>query len=783
MNSRYDAAQQVGDDPWLEQEIRARRFRACMQLVPLSAFANSALVILAAWLFYDITPWPVLVATVGVTVLSEIDSLRQYFFSKRMARDVTDADLRRVVIRVVIIAVAMLAPHIYWFPSATQDQQLLMSVTVAGLIGAGGFMLSPIAAAGISWTVTATIFGMIALASGGRPIHWIVLALLAFYCVAICGMVLTASHNLLARARAEARAERQRDVVGLLLKDFEGSSRDWLWETDERGNLQRASSRLLEAFSAEPEKIEGASFVNLLRNSLDRQQSDPAEAHDFLQLRFSSKQAFRDHIVPVVIAGESHWWSVSAKPLFDQQLRHVGWRGVGSDVTVAKKYEQEMTRLANVDSLTSLANRHSFRTHLDSLFAARGEDAALTLFVLDLDNFKTVNDSLGHFVGDQLLREVARRLMTLASHDDLLARLGGDEYALVIPGEYRRNAIEARGYAILNVLREPFFIREARIEVSCSLGIATAPEHGTSSEMIFRAADTALYAAKDAGRDAFEVFSADMQRRAQARLSTQHQLIQALERDEFELHYQPQINARSLQVVGFEALLRWRKQDGALVSPSDFIPIAEETGLIVSIGDWAISKACEDAQSWPDSLFVAVNLSAVQFSSRSLIESVTLATQSSGLDPHRLEFEITESSLMRDSARAKETLQTLRALGHRVALDDFGTGYSSLAYLRSFPIDKLKIDRAFTTSLENDDDGSAAAIVRAIIQLAAGLKLKTVAEGVETANQIDALRAKGCEEAQGYYFAKPMPASRVSSFLLAWLDRQREYRSASLEQT
>jgi diguanylate cyclase (GGDEF)-like protein len=782
LNSRHDAAQFGSDDPWLAQEIRARRFRACMQLIPLTVVANCFLAIAAAWLFYDITPWPLLAASVGVTVLTELDSLRHYIFSKRMDRDITDADLRRVTIRVVIIASAMLAPHMYWFPRITEDQQLLLAVSVAGLIGAGGFMLSPIASAGIGWTVTSSVFGMLALASGSRPVLWILFGLLAFYCLVICGMVLTASNTLLARARAEARAERQRDVVGLLLKDFEGSSRDWLWETDERGNLLRASSRLLEAFAAEPEKIEGASFVNLLRNSLDRQQNDPSESHDFLQLRFSSKQAFRDHVVPVVIASESYWWSLSAKPLFDQQLRHVGWRGVGSDVTVAKKYEQEMTRLANVDSLTSLANRHKFRSHLDSLFATRGGDTALTLFVLDLDNFKTVNDSLGHFVGDQLLREVARRLSTLVRTDDMLSRLGGDEYALVIAGEQSKNTIEARGYAILNVLREPFFIREARIEVSCSLGVATAPEHGASAEALFRAADTALYAAKESGRDALEVFSVEMQRRAQIRLSTQHQLIQALERNEFELHYQPQIDVRSMQVVGFEALLRWRKADGSLLPPVEFIPIAEETGLIVPIGDWAISKACEDAQGWPESMSVAVNLSAVQFTSRSLIESVTSATRSSGLDPQRLEFEITESSLMRDSTRAKETLHTLRALGHRVALDDFGTGYSSLAYLRSFPIDKLKIDRAFTTSLESDTDGSAAAIVRAIIQLANGLKLTTVAEGVETLNQIDALRAKGCEEAQGYYFAPPMPASKVNSFLLSWVDKRRAYTNASLEE-
>jgi EAL domain-containing protein (putative c-di-GMP-specific phosphodiesterase class I) len=295
---------------------------------------------------------------------------------------------------------------------------------------------------------------------------------------------------------------------------------------------------------------------------------------------------------------------------------------------------------------------------------------------------------------------------------------------------------------------------------------------------LLKSADAALYASKDAGRDTVRLFDAQMDALARHRISVLNDLGKALERDELELHYQPQINVRNRMIVGFEALLRWRHPQRGMLSPNEFIPIAEETGMIVPIGAWVMRRACIEAAKWPEHMIVAVNLSAVQFASRELINEVKGAYNGAGLAPQRLELEITESCLIQDSSGARDTMNALRTLGVHVALDDFGTGYSSLAYLRSFPLDKLKIDRAFTHALDHDNEGEASAIIRAIIQLATALKLHTTAEGVETESQMEALRARGCSDMQGYYFAKPIPPEKIPAFIEEW----RAGRGATLAQ-
>jgi diguanylate cyclase (GGDEF)-like protein len=760
------------EDAAISQQIRARQFRDCMQLIPMTVAANCTLALVAAWRYYDITPLWLLVVALGVVLLAEADSLWHYYSSRKVDRDIDDNDIRRISIRLAIISTAMLAPTVFWLPRVNPDEQMLIVAVVAGLIGAGGFVMSPIAAAGITWTLTTTAIASVALLAADRPVLFTVLWLMVAYAVAIIAIVIATSRALVARVTAEIRAERQRDVVDLLLKDFEGSSRDWLWETDAHGHLRHVSVRLTEAFDRPPSELDGLSLVDLLRATFSDSADDAVEAHDFLHLRLASRQAFRDHLVPVVVGSEIRWWSLTAKPLFNGARVHTGWRGVGSDVTEAQLRDIEMTRLANFDYLTGLANRRQFRVHLDSIFAADSEDHRVTLFVLDLDNFKVVNDTLGHLVGDQVLREVARRLSTVVSPDEKLARLGGDEYALVVVGEFDESRCRERGAKLLETLREPFFIRETRIEIRASVGVARAPAHALGADDLLKAADTALYSAKDEGRDVVSLFSVEMDLQARKRAAMQSDLGSAVEKDELVLHYQPQIDARTMQLVGFEALLRWQRDRYRTLSPAEFISVAEETGLIVPIGGWVMAQACRDAQYWPEHLFVGVNFSAVQFASRGLIDTVCDAIRDAGILPQRVELEITESSLIKDSHHARETLTTLRDIGLSVALDDFGTGYSSLAYLRSFPIDKLKIDRAFTAALIDDASGEASAIVRAIIQLAGALKLKTVAEGVETQAQLDTLRAKGCTEVQGYYFARPMPAQEVLAFIEAWDDQR-----------
>jgi diguanylate cyclase (GGDEF)-like protein len=756
------------DDEELATEVRERRLRACMQLHPLTAPACCVLAIVGAVAFFDLTPAYVTFISLALVLTSAGDGLIHLFTSRMMSRDVGEGDLWRVVVRESAMACGLIGPSILWYSnSATEVQMVLIAVTAA-LVGLGGFVLSPLATAAVAWTICATGCGAIALALSGRAVDWTLFGLIWGYALVVAIAAVAASRTLVGRVRAEARAERQRDVMGLLLKDFEGSSRDWLWETDQYGHLHRVSIRLTEAFERGKKELEGLSLVDLLRSSFSTGERDAVEAHDFFQLRLASRQPFRDQIVPVVIGEEIKWWALTAKPLFNKQKIHVGWRGVGSDVTDTQRREIEMTRLANFDTLTGLANRRQFRAYLDSLLSANAYGDQVMLLILDLDNFKQINDTLGHMVGDEVLREVGQCLLTITTDGELLARLGGDEYALIVPGNFDDDQCMARGHALLKTLREPLMIDDKRIEVRGSVGVAYSPQHGARADELLKAADTALYASKDAGRDAVSLFNREMADHAQMRLRMQHDLSQALANNEFELHYQPQVEARSMRVVGFEALLRWQRGGKQLVSPSDFIPLAEESGVIVPIGEWALRQACRDAMVWPKHLFVAVNLSAVQFSSRGLIDTINAAVFDSGIEPQRLELEITESSLIADSSHARETLKTLRSYGHHVALDDFGTGYSSLAYLRSFPIDKLKIDGAFTKGLVTDAQGESSAIVRAIIQLANALRLKTTAEGVETEAQLNALRAKGCEEIQGYYVAQPMPAQEIAAFLEAW---------------
>ncbi len=755
-------------DETIAPEIRARQFRACMQLIPFTAASNCALALVSAYVYRGITPLWLLLTCLLTVLVVESASLLHWLLKRWPDRMIGRSDLFWITFRAVVIAIAMTAPTLYWFPRVNTEEQLMIASIVSALIGLGGFVLAPIVAAAVGWVVCVTALAAATLLLAERPIYTDLVFLLIAYGVAVCVVAVTSSRTLVGRVLAETRAEQQHQVVELLLKDFEGSSRDWLWETDERGHLRHVSIRLTEAFARSKSSLEGVSLIELIRSTFSSSGRESVEAHDFLQLRFSSRQAFRDQVIPVVIDGELRWWSLTAKPLFNARRIHVGWRGVGSDVTEAQRRDIEMTHLANFDALTGLANRRQFRASLNETLQSDPDTSAALLLILDLDNFKQINDTLGHMIGDELLRAVAHRLQLSTHEGELLARLGGDEYALIAPGSFHDEACVNRAQTLLNALREPFYIRETRIEIRGSVGIACAPLHGANSDDLLKAADTALYAAKDGGRDGVRIFTNEMDLRTRRRLSIQSDLGHALQNNELELHYQPQIDTRSMQVVGFEALLRWRRPADHVLSPVEFVPIAEETGLIVPIGEWVMQQACIDASSWPEPLFVAVNLSAVQFSSRGLIDAVNKAVYDVGFDPERLELEITESSLIEDSSHARETLKTLRALGHRVALDDFGTGYSSLAYLRSFPIDKLKIDSAFTSGLDSDEYGDANAIVRAIIQLASALRLKTTAEGVETREQFDALRAKGCTDVQGFFFAKPMPAKDISTFLADW---------------
>jgi diguanylate cyclase (GGDEF)-like protein len=439
-----------------------------------------------------------------------------------------------------------------------------------------------------------------------------------------------------------------------------------------------------------------------------------------------------------------------------------GWVSTHEDVTEQRRTEQRIAHMAGHDALTGLPNRLLFRESMEQALAAPDCENSVAVLSIDLDCFKEVNDTLGHPAGDALLRGVADRLRRCVG-DGMVARLGGDEFAMIRVGAQSAEDVILLAERILKTLGEPMKVEGHDIRVGSSIGIAIAPAHGDDPDELLKHADTALYRAKADGRRTFRLFEAEMNIRALARRSLEADLRGALDRGEFELHYQPFVNVVSNQVTGFEALIRWHHPDKGLISPADFIPLAEETGLINPIGDWVLRQACLDAAAWPAGLQIAVNLSPVQLRNRALPRFVILALAAARLDPKRLELEITETALLQDDEALLASLHHLRALGVRIAMDDFGTGYSSLKYLRSFPFDKIKIDRSFVKELGIRAD--CAAIVRAVAELGRSLAMITTAEGVETEAQLSHLKQEGCTEVQGYLFSKPRPASELASLI------------------
>jgi diguanylate cyclase (GGDEF)-like protein len=393
------------------------------------------------------------------------------------------------------------------------------------------------------------------------------------------------------------------------------------------------------------------------------------------------------------------------------------------------------------------------------------------LLCLDLDHFKQVNDTLGHPAGDALLKAVAERLLACVRESDVVARLGGDEFAILQHDAGQPEQAGALAHRIIETLSAPYKLGDDRVVIGASVGIVIATPDLSSADLLLRSADIALYRAKGSGRGTFCIFEEVMNAQMQARREIELDLREALGLDEFEVFYQPLFNLNAQRVTGFEALLRWRHATRGLVPPSEFIPIAEELGLIVPIGEWVMAQACKDAMTWPGDVKVAVNLSPVQFRSVGLVDAVQRALKGSGLPAQRLELEITESALLEDSEAVLATLHELRAVGMRTALDDFGTGYSSLSYLRSFPFDKLKIDQSFVREMAHRPD--CLAIVTSVLGLARELGMATTAEGVETEEQLAQLRRIGCTEVQGFLFDRPRPAADIRRWFVAGQDWMR----------
>ncbi len=466
--------------------------------------------------------------------------------------------------------------------------------------------------------------------------------------------------------------------------------------------------------------------------------------------------------------GDIRWYSVSGIPIFDSHGAFKGYRGIGRDITEKKRYEEELEQQANHDSLTGLANRLLLNDRLEHAIAlAERHDKTVAVIFVDLDHFKNINDSLGHAVGDQLLKAVAEKIGACVRDVDTIARPGGDEFVLVLAEDQTENDTMVAMGRIMASVSGTYHVAGLELHVNCSIGASLYPKDGRDAETLLKNADTAMYRAKESGRNCFMFFRQEMNTRLRQRLSVETGLRHALEREELLLHYQPQIDLRSGAISGIEALIRWQHPERGLVPPDEFIAIAEDTGLIVPIGEWVLNTACAQAMEWRKagipSVRMAVNISARQFRHKAFFDSIHAALAASGLAPEFLELEITESMAVHDPDETILLLQKLNAAGLSIAMDDFGTGFSSLSYLKRLPVNVLKIDRSFVSGIVTDP--SDVAIAKTVIDLGRNLGLQIIAEGVETVEQANLLQAWNCDNAQGYYYSRPVAADECARLL------------------
>ena len=526
---------------------------------------------------------------------------------------------------------------------------------------------------------------------------------------------------------------------------------------DARSRRYLLANRVAEEYLAKSrESIVGKSVFDILSPSV----AESATRNDDELLRSGERIVLEARVLES--AGGVRFVNSSRVSICDQSGEPRYIINVIEDVTERRRASEEIAHMAHYDLLTDLPNRTLFREQVGREYDKVRRGCWFALIYIDVDEFKSINDSLGHHVGDELLKAIASRLRDCLGPDDLVARFGGDEFAVVRSGCGDLAGVEAFVRGIQETIRRPYHCLGHQLSVDASIGIALAPKHGRTLDELVKNADLAMYSAKADGRRTHRFFESEMEACANERLAMEQELRRAVVDGDFEVHYQPVVDLRSGRISGCEALLRWRHPSRGLISSTEFIPVAEYTSLIVEIGDWVLTKACQEAVRWPSDIRIAVNVSPVQLKYETLPLKIASALATSGLDPRRLELEITEAVLIRDDETALATLHQLRSLGVRIALDDFGTGYSSLSYLKRFPFDKIKIDRSFVSDVT--ETSGAQVIVQAVVNIATASNMTTVAEGVETEAQREMLRSLGCTEMQGYLFSRPRPAQETRRF-------------------
>ncbi|WP_417819139.1 putative bifunctional diguanylate cyclase/phosphodiesterase, partial [Tritonibacter scottomollicae] len=603
----------------------------------------------------------------------------------------------------------------------------------------------------ISSSSAAMTFGWIYIGSYG----------LAFASAAIGILLISAclktGRSFIDRKVSEANLNEKSEVVSLLLKEFEDTGADWLWQTDTSRRITHVSPRFAHAIGQPAEAIEGKPFLQLVAGESWESGKFSTALHELAD-KLKRRDSFSNMLVPVQINGENRWWELSASPKLDDSGMFHGFRGVGSDITQQRESADKISHMARFDTLTRLPNRLQLTEALaKALEAAEKWNGRCGFMMIDLDRFKAVNDTLGHPVGDRLLARVSDRLRSIVTDNELCCRLGGDEFAMVVKDASDMAYMESLAQQIIDKLSQTYEIDQHSLYIGASVGTAIGPRDGRTVEMLMRSADLALYRSKDQGGGAYNHYEPKLHAQAEERRVMEIALRKALENDEMSLNYQPVVSADSGGVVGFEALLRWTSPQFGMVSPAKFIPLAEDARLIVPIGEWVLRTACREAMNWPATVKVAVNVSADQLTEPNFLSTIVSALEDSGLPPHRLEIEVTESIFLREGAGAAEMLDRIIALGINLSLDDFGTGYASFGYLRKTRFTTIKVDRSFVQGAAKKAPESLA-IIRAVVAMADSLGMSTTAEGAETKEEVQMIKKLGCTKIQGYYFGRPMVA-------------------------
>lgn len=635
------------------------------------------------------------------------------------------------------------------------DQLCLLYGVFVGCL-ATPVMVAPVACALSFWAPVS--IGILVAGFSADVLEPVVMVNLVAFMALTGFCILYVNSRLNERAIGAIRLEENAAVIKLLLRDFEESASDWLWETDEALRMQPVSLRLAQVARRPVESFEGG-FPAALLGAVEP--GKPSASLERLHRAIAERSPFRDLVVPVQVAGEERFWSLTGKPILDKHGRFAGYHGVGSDITGQRRQQEQISFLARHDSLTKLANRVLFSETLHQM-CEHCETTGIALLCFDLDNFKMVNDTLGHATGDAVLVAVAERIRGCIREFDMAARLGGDEFAAIIVTEETSEALQIARRVIERIAR-PFHFDGQLVQIGVSVGITMAPADGKTPAILLKNADLALYRAKTEGRGVARLYDPEMDERVQGRRILQAALRRAVSRREFVLHYQPVIDLASGEIAGAEALIRWNHPERGLLAPGEFIALAEESGLIVEIGEWVLREACATAATWPVPITIAVNLSPLQLRDEGLMASIAEILESTRLEPARLELEIIESVMLDHAAQTEGALWGLHDRGVRIALDDFGTGYSSLSYLRRFPFDKVKIDRSFIRDLGYEKDDSS--IILAIIGLAERMNMIVTAEGVEDDEQAALLLSYGCAEAQGFLFHRPMTSQAFHALL------------------